>query len=116
MCAERRRERLASVELLGNWLPICHSCAARAAKLSPMPQTIGEIRRALVRERRGLERRGDRRDTRVFQHNRRGLDRRVARAGEETVDDEMILEILDLAALIESSIDPEDDLTRIAHI
>jgi hypothetical protein len=110
MCTERRREFLKSVELLGNWMPICYACASRAAKLAPMPQTIGAIRKALQRDRRQLDRRRGARDTRVFQHNRRSDERRAPRAAEIPVDDDMIMEILDLAARIESS---EDDLTRI---
>jgi hypothetical protein len=114
MCAERRREFLKSIELLGNWMPICHSCASRAAKLVPMPQTIGEIRRVLTRERRNLDRRRAARDTRVFQYNRRTGERRAPRAAELDVDDDMIMEIFDLAARIEA-VAVEDDLTRIVE-
>jgi hypothetical protein len=112
MCGERRREFLKSIELLGNWMPICHACASRAAKLSPLPQTVGEIRRALMRERRTRERRRGVPDSRVFQYERRGSERRASRGSGDAVavDDEMIIAIMDLASKLEAS---EDDLTRI---
>ena len=77
MCGERRREFLKSIELLGGWVPMCHNCAARTASLSPLPQTLGEIRRVLERERRQGGRRSGRADGRVFPYERRGRDRRA---------------------------------------
>jgi hypothetical protein len=101
MCSERRREHLRSVELLGNWVPLCHNCGARAARLTPMPQSLGQIRVALTRDRRTLDRRRGRDDTRVFQHDRRSGDRRNIRLFDDEdcllVEDEMILEIEEIA-------------------
>jgi hypothetical protein len=98
ICAERRRDLLRSMELLGAWMPMCYACSGRANSLDPMPATLGEIRTALRRERRELERRHGKADTRVFQHDRRGDDRRglrVARGDEWLdIDEEMILEVV----------------------
>lgn len=87
MCGERRREFLKSVELLGSWVPMCHNCAARTASLSPLPQTLGEIRSVLERERRQGGRRIGRMDGRVFPYERRGRDRRARLAHGTGVDD-----------------------------
>ena len=115
MCGERRREFLRSIELLANWMPVCHTCAYRAARISPMPQTVAEIRRVLLRERRDRDRRRGSADSRVYAQNRRTGERRGPREdGMETpVDDEMIMSIFDLAAEIEAS--SADDLTRIVE-
>lgn len=102
MCGDRRREHLKSVELLGAWVPICHNCSALASALEPMPQSIGEIRTALARDRRTDERRWGKRDSRVFRHNRRGGDRRVPREQAEFgVDEDMIVEISELVSELE---------------
>jgi hypothetical protein len=99
MCGEKRREFLRSVELLGSFVPTCHNCAARAAALEPMPQSLAEIRTVLRRDRRVAPRRFGKADTRVFQHDRRGDERRVGRV-EHEIEDAMILEIAEeLAAL-----------------
>jgi hypothetical protein len=120
MCTERRRDNLRSVELLGSWMPCCHNCAGRIAKLSPMPQTIGEIRRTLVRDRRYEARRYGKRDTRVFQRNRRQDDRRRVRALDRddsvVIDDEMIVEMEELAAEISGTAKDGEDLTRIREL
>ena len=98
MCGERRREHLKQVELLRAWLPMCHNCAARTAEMSPLPPTVEEIRSRLHRERRRVERRGGRPDTRVFPRERRGaVDRRDAIQLDEILyqveDEDIILEI-----------------------
>jgi hypothetical protein len=97
ICAERRRDLLRSMELLGAWMPICYTCSGRANALDPMPQNLAGIRTALRRERRERDRRGGKADTRVFQHDRRGDDRRGQRTerGDDwlDIDEAMILEI-----------------------
>jgi hypothetical protein len=95
MCNDRRREHLRQVELLGAWVPICHNCAARTTRLSPMPQSFEDIRERLDRERRARDRRHGKSDTRVFQRDRRGLERRHTGAANGNdmmlIDDEDIL-------------------------
>jgi hypothetical protein len=125
VCSERRRDNLRSVELLGAWMPMCYTCSGRAMVLDPLPQTIAGIREALVRDRRSRERRVGKADTRVFQYDRRGDDRRGERAptGDDwlVIDDEMILEIEEV---IDGSADARDeaeaelqaDLTRIREL
>jgi hypothetical protein len=76
VCNERRRGYLKQVELLRAWVPLCFNCAGRCMSLSPMPRTLDEIRQRLSRDRRALERRKGKKDTRVFPHERRGLERR----------------------------------------
>src|SRR5690606_13488053 len=93
LCSERRRDALRSVEILGAWRCTCYNCAARATKLSPMPATLAELRRALDRERRRIERRVGTKDSRVFQYERRKGERRTGEREEwSTVVDDMILE------------------------
>src|SRR5262245_50800236 len=76
VCGEKRREYLRQIELLRAWMPVCHNCTARAGRLSPMPQSLDEIRTRLARDRRAKERRAERPDDRVFPRERRGLERR----------------------------------------
>ncbi len=67
-----------------------------------MPQSIGEIRATLSRDRRADERRWGKRDSRVFRYNRRGDDRRLPREpGESGVDEDMIVEISELVSELE---------------
>ena len=114
MCSERRRDFLKSVELLGNWMPVCYTCSARAARLAPMPQTVAGIRSALSRDRRNTSRRRGKSDDRVFRHDRRTGDRRGLRDGADdiAVDDEMIVAIMDLAAKLDAV---DEELTRIVE-
>lgn len=125
VCTERRRDNLRSVELLGAWVPMCYTCSGRAMVLEPLPQTLAAIREALIRDRRGRERRHGKKDTRVFQYDRRADERRDERAagGEDwiVIDEEMILEIdelLDGSADARANADEElrDDLTRIREM
>jgi len=96
ICGERRREQLRGIELLGSWLPMCFGCSGRAMRLEPLPQTLGGIRSALERERRETERRRGKKDTRVFQYDRRHGDRREGRPEIDDkwflIDDDMIVE------------------------
>jgi hypothetical protein len=113
MCNERRRGYLRLVELLKAWMPMCHNCAARATQLSPMPQSIEEIRHRLDRDRRAKDRRGGRTDTRVFQRERRGLERRAV--GHARGEDLMLLADEDIMIIPEDPAEPGDE-TRIIDI
>jgi hypothetical protein len=93
------------VELLGAWVPTCHNCSARIGALSALPRTLAAIRELLSRERRGLPRRIGKSDGRVFPYERRHRKRRAPRLGRGTgsplgdpVDEEMIVEIAELAS------------------
>lgn len=119
MCGERRRGYLRSVELFGSWSPVCHSCAARMAALEPLPRSVAGIRALLGRERRSSIRRLGRPDGRVFPHERRGRERRAdeveieievdlaidpadSLSGPVRIDDDMIVEIAELAHDLEA--------------
>jgi hypothetical protein len=93
-CSERRRRVLRSVELLGSWQPVCFNCHGQIHALTTVPQTLGELKIVLERERRTRERRIGKPDTRVFRYERRVGQRRVTReeAG-QPIDDDMIIEI-----------------------
>jgi hypothetical protein len=69
------------VELFGNWSPMCFNCAGQIGKLDPMPPTLPELRDALSRERRRVDRRIGRPDTRVFPRERRVGERRGTAEG-----------------------------------
>ena len=126
-CLERRRRLLLSVELLGGWHPMCFSCHGQAQALAPMPTTIADLRVALTRERRQVDRRVGKPDSRVFQYERRVGQRRELRDGEwVSIDDDMLVEMTiegdDLGpvrpiALVPSTAPASDndfeDLTRI---
>ena len=62
-----------------------------------MPNSIAEIRTALVRERRGrmLDRRTGRVDTRVFQYDRRRGDRREEDREDDVLDLPSLRELID---------------------
>src|SRR5215471_9877129 len=75
VCNERRRDNLRLIELLGRSQPMCHNCATKSVRLSPMPTTIEAIRERLVRDRRAGERRVGKRDHRIFARDRRVGDR-----------------------------------------
>ena len=78
ICADPRREHLRLVELHAQWTPMCHNCGARAARLTPMPESVDALRTRLTRDRRARDRRDARPDTRVFPRERRTTDRRTA--------------------------------------
>ncbi len=85
---------LRGVELHGSFHPMCYSCAGQAMALDPLPPTVAELKVALTRERRAVDRRVGRADTRVFQYERRAGQRRAGRGGDdELIDDDMIIEI-----------------------
>lgn len=93
-CNEKRRKVLRSVELLGQWRPMCFNCAGQLTSLSPMPDTIAAVRRAISRERRNADRRYGKPDTRVFPYERRVGERRTLRDALMPIDDDMIVEII----------------------
>jgi hypothetical protein len=76
VCDERRRDNLRMTEIHGRSLPMCHTCGARALRLAPLPHSIEGLRAALRRDRRGIDRRDDAADQRIFPRERRISDRR----------------------------------------
>ena len=92
-CHEKRRRFLKSVELWGNWKPMCFNCAGQLLGLDPMPATMSALREAVSRERRRKDRRVGKPDTRVYQYERRVGERRMGREELPLVDDDMIIEI-----------------------
>ncbi len=101
ICGERRRDNLQRVELFGKWLPMCHICAVRTMRLSPMPRSLEGIRQRLERDRRYGDRRVGKPDTRLVKKERRVGERRAVPVSEEDV---LEVEILTLAEL-----EPEQD-------
>ena len=93
-CSEKRRRFLKSVELFGQWQPMCFNCAGQCLELDPMPPTIVALREAMSRERRNRDRRFGKPDSRVFRYERRVGQRRLeAREDCPAVDDDMIIEV-----------------------
>jgi hypothetical protein len=112
VCNERRRRLLRSTELHGNWFPTCYSCAGQAMQLDPQPATIAELKTILRRDRRAVDRRSGRADTRVFQWERRVGERRAGRLDEcPAIDDDMIIEIT-----VEDAGQDFEDQTRIHEL
>jgi hypothetical protein len=92
-CPEKRRRFLKTVELFGNWKPMCFNCAGVLLILDPMPKTISLLREAISRERRSRDRRWGKPDTRVFVYERRVGERRSGRDDYPSVEDDMIIEV-----------------------
>jgi hypothetical protein len=137
ICGERRGSHLRSIELLGSWTPCWHNCAARVAALDPMPRSMAGLREALRRERRRSERRAATEGRPVPVEWRQAERRAGARMATGTgagaapvpslhamclhdsaplVDDDMVVEIAELASELESLADELGevaDLTRI---
>jgi hypothetical protein len=111
-CNEKRRRFLKSVELFGNWMPMCFNCAGQVLDLDPMPTTIAGLREVVSRERRRRDRRFGKPDTRVFRYERRVGERRSGREDCPAVDDDMIIEVTYEA----SDGDDFDDLTQIREL
>jgi hypothetical protein len=76
VCDEKRRDNLRLVEIHNRSLAMCHGCGARALKLAPIPHSIEGLRGALRRDRRGVDRRAEAVDQRIFPRERRISDRR----------------------------------------
>lgn len=125
-CSDRRRRLLKTVELFGSWQPMCFSCAGQVLLLDPMPPTIAGLKEAISRERRQVDRRFGKVDSRVYRRERRIGDRRVERTpGVDFIDDGMILEVtfeatpqpLLGASATSGSVDVEfDDMTQIREL
>lgn len=92
-CGEKRRRYLKSVELQGRWQPMCFNCAGQLLHVAPLPESLDELRALISRERRRVDRRVGKPDTRVFQYERRVGERRASRSEYPAVDDEMIIEV-----------------------
>jgi len=129
VCNERRRRLLRSVELHAAWHPMCFACTGQAMSLAALPPSVPELKLALTRERRQVDRRFGKGDTRVFQYERRVGQRRAGRDDAATIDDDMIIEITIEDSVVEPvnadvpsgshDIDVEidfDDLTRIRDL
>jgi hypothetical protein len=76
ICREKRRDQLKLMEIHGRTLPFCHGCAARTARIDPMPESLEGIRQALRRDRRDGDRRHGATDHRIFPRERRVGERR----------------------------------------
>ncbi len=92
-CTEKRRRVLRAVELFGTWRPMCFNCSGQLLTLSPMPTSLKELRRAVSRERRRVDRRLGKTDTRVFRYERRVGERRLDRDTEVSADADAAVEI-----------------------
>ncbi len=108
-CTEKRRRVLKQVELFGGWQPMCFNCAGQLLVLDPMPTTLVELRDMVSRERRKLDRRYGKADTRVFRYERRvGQRREDGRQDFGVIDDGMIIEV---------SFEPSDEVfEELTHI
>ncbi len=93
-CNEKRIRVLRTVELFGNWKPMCFNCSGQLLAINPLPATIAELRQRLSRERRRKDRRIGKPDTRVYSYERRVGERRTPRGEALTaIDDDMIIEV-----------------------
>ena len=112
-CSEKRRKVLRAVELFGSWKPMCFNCSGQLLTLNPMPNTIADLRIAVSRERRRVDRRIGKADSRVFRYERRVGERRNDREDIAPIDDDMIIEV-------SVNMDPEpvefEDLTTIREL
>jgi hypothetical protein len=84
---------LKTVELYGGWKPMCFNCSGQLLHLVPLPPTLAALRELISRERRRLDRRIGKADSRVFQYERRVGERRALRGDYPVVDDDMIIEV-----------------------
>ena len=109
-CNEKRRRFLKTVELFGQWKPMCFNCAGVLFQLEPMPNTISALKDAVSRERRKRDRRWGKPDSRVFVYERRVGERRTPRTDEQIppVDDDMIIEVTVDSDAVDVGHDPED--------
>jgi len=113
-CNEKRRRLLKTVELYGAWKPMCFNCSGQVLHLVPLPPTLAALRDMISRERRKLDRRIGKADTRVFQYERRVGERREMRGDYPVVEDDMIIEV---TIERDESIELEfEDLTQIREL
>ena len=112
-CPEKRRRVLKTVEVYGAWQPMCFNCSGQLLHLDPLPPTLAELREIVSRERRRLDRRIGKADSRVFQYERRVGERRSPRMEYPQIDDDMIIEVTIEADAAEAEL---DDLTQIREL
>ncbi|MSP61554.1 MAG: hypothetical protein EXR72_14690 [Myxococcales bacterium] len=94
-CGDRRREHLRHFELYRTWVVLCHTCAARAEAIAPLPLTVNGLRVRLLRDRRW----GDRRAESVgAQRTVRGSGER--RDGDRREGDREILDATEFAEMV----------------
>ena len=110
VCMEKRRTMLKLVELKGRTLPFCHGCAAQVLRMSEIPDSVEEIRTALRRDRRDVDRRGSEKvDQRIFPRERRVGERRgPSRDGYADTDPSMRLSEFDEVVIELADTDLED--------
>ncbi|HVR64045.1 MAG TPA: hypothetical protein VMU50_19235 [Polyangia bacterium] len=99
ICGEKRRDQLKLIEVLSRTLPFCHGCAARTMRIDPLPETLGDIRHALRRERRQGDRRVGAADHRIFPRERRVGERREQAHG-KTHDTDPNIRLADFGEVI----------------
>ncbi len=109
ICGERRRENLQRVEIFGKWLPMCHICAVRTMRLTPLPRSLEGIRQRLERDRRFGDRRSGRADRRLIRKERRVGERRAV-----PIEDDDVLDIEDLPIL--EIFGDEDDKAQVTSL
>jgi hypothetical protein len=112
VCAERRSDNLRLVEIHGRSQPLCHGCAGRASRLSPLPYTVEGLRRALSRERRWEDRRLGGIDARATPHDRRHTDRRHPSPQTQAGDD-LGGWVLEVDVVEEDTIDPASPVSSL---
>lgn len=115
-CAEKRRNLLRSTEMLGRWTVLCFTCKGQIDTLDSVPQSFGEIREELRRDRRLFERREGKKDDRVYARDRRKDQRRKGRASIIAIEDSMILDENDFDLPIDLSGVPTGEPTQIIEI
>ncbi len=111
-CGEKRRRFLKSVELYAHWQPMCFNCAGQLLHLLPLPESMAELKEAVSRERRRVDRRIGKTDSRVFQYERRVGERRALRTEYPVVEDDMIIEV----SVEGDEIESYEDLTQIREL
>ncbi|MCB9563049.1 MAG: hypothetical protein H6708_21800 [Kofleriaceae bacterium] len=115
VCSERRRRMLRSIELWGGWQPMCFTCSGQLGHVDPVPRTVAELKEAISRERRKVDRRVGKADSRVFQYERRVGQRRAGRVDSDdcpSIDDDMIIEVI----RDDDGADSFDDMTCIREL
>ena len=111
ICGERRKENLQRVELFGRWYNMCHICAVRTHRLNPMPKAIEGIRQRLQRDRRYGDRRGDNRDSRIMNKERRVGERRA-----EAIEEGDIVWMEDAPDIVVEAKDGEEEAAAITSL
>jgi hypothetical protein len=84
--------------------------------LAPFPDTLGELREVLARERRRKERRVGAPERRLFRVDRRRQDRRCAHQQVVPVDEEMILAVEEIQTIAEALGDAPDEDREVTEV